>query len=87
MFQRTQSRKHYSYHGGFKFQTVEMSLTEGLQVKHVADFLGVHLCLLSRWRKEQAQPSKIEPDSTTTQSATPAKPADAKPTKQQEFSR
>ena len=47
-----QSTKHYHYDDEFKVQAVEMSLTDGFQVKQVADSLGVHPVLLSRWRKE-----------------------------------
>ena len=43
-----QSTKHYHYDDEFKVQAVEMSLTDGFQVKQVADSLGVHPVLLSR---------------------------------------
>ncbi len=47
-----QSKKTYHYSDEFKVQAVEMSLAEDLQVQQVADSLGIHPIMLSRWRKE-----------------------------------
>ena len=36
----------------FKARAVEMSLQEGIQAQQVADGLGIHPFMRSRWRKE-----------------------------------
>ncbi len=36
----------------FKVKAVKLSVQEGIQVKQVAEGLGIHPFMLSRWRKE-----------------------------------
>ncbi len=48
----TQPRKTWEYSKDFKIKAVKLSLKEGLQVKAVAEGLGIHPFMLSRWRKE-----------------------------------
>jgi len=42
----------WRYSDEFKIKAVEMSLHEGVQFQHVAEGLGIHPFMLSRWRKE-----------------------------------
>ena len=45
-------RKTWRYADEFKIRAVEMSYQEGIQVQQVAEGLGIHPFMLSRWRKE-----------------------------------
>lgn len=45
-------KKTWRYSDEFKIKAVSLSLQEGLQVQQVADGLGIHPFMLSRWRKE-----------------------------------
>jgi len=45
-------KKTWRYSDEFKIKAVEMSFHEGLQVQQVAEGLGIHPFMLSRWRKE-----------------------------------
>lgn len=45
-------RKTYVYSNEFKTRAVEMSLRDDLQVQQVAEGLGIHPFMLSRWRKQ-----------------------------------
>ena len=46
------SRKTWQYTQEFKAKAVQLSLLDGVQVKEVAETLGIHPFMLSRWRKE-----------------------------------
>ncbi|MBV1952187.1 MAG: transposase [Cycloclasticus sp.] len=48
----TQSKRTYRYSDEFKVQSGELSLAEDLQIKQIADSLGIHLIMLSRRREE-----------------------------------
>ena len=52
MARRKEGPKTWKYSMEFKARAVEMSLQEGIQVQQVADGLGIHPFMLSRWRKE-----------------------------------
>lgn len=52
MARRIEGPKTWKYSMEFKARAVEMSLQEGIQVQQVADGLGIHPFMLSRWRKE-----------------------------------
>lgn len=45
-------KKTWRYTNDFKARAVKLSHTEGVQVKQVAEGLGIHPLMLSRWRKE-----------------------------------
>ena len=45
-------KKTLKYTLEFKLKAVKMSLRNDVQVKHVAESLGIHPFMLSRWRKE-----------------------------------
>ena len=45
-------RKAYRYSVDFKLKAVKLSQIEGVRVQDVADALGIHPFMLSRWRKE-----------------------------------
>ncbi len=45
-------RKIWLYEDEFKIRAVEMSYQEGIQSQQVAEGLGIHPFMLSRWRKE-----------------------------------
>ena len=45
-------RKTWHYTNEFKTKAVQLSLLEGVKVKEVAETLGIHPFMLSRWRKE-----------------------------------
>jgi len=47
-----QPRKTWRYSNDFKVKAVKLSCQDGIQVKQVADALGIHPFMLSRWRKE-----------------------------------
>jgi transposase len=46
------SKKTYKYSLEFKSKAVQLSHLKGIQVKDVAEALGIHPFMLSRWRKE-----------------------------------
>jgi transposase len=48
----TQPRKTWKYTTEFKVKAVKLSYQDGVQVSQVADGLGIHPYMLSRWRKE-----------------------------------
>ncbi len=48
----TQPRKTLRYTKGFKVKAVKLSKQERIQVKQVAEGLGIHPFMLSHWRKE-----------------------------------
>lgn len=48
----TQPKKTFCYTQEFKIRAVKLSYQEGIQVKDVAEGLGIHPFMLSRWRKE-----------------------------------
>ena len=52
MARRKEGPKTWKYSMEFKARAVEMSLQEAIQVQQVADGLGIHPFMLSRWRKE-----------------------------------
>lgn len=54
-------RKTWRYSDEFKIKAVEMSLQDGIQIQHVAEGLGIHPFMLSRWRKEYRE-GKFRPD-------------------------
>ena len=54
-------RKAWRYSDEFKIKAVEMSLQDGIQIQHVAEGLGIHPFMLSRWRKEYRE-GKFRPD-------------------------
>ena len=54
-------RKTWRYADEFKIRAVEMSYQEGIQVQQVAEGLGIHPFMLSRWRKEYRE-GKIRSD-------------------------
>jgi len=45
-------RKTWQYSMEFKVRAVKMSFSPDIQVKQVAEGLGIHPFMLSRWRKE-----------------------------------
>jgi transposase len=45
-------KKTWRYSDEFKVRAVQMSYQEGVQVQQVAEGLGIHPFMLSRWRKE-----------------------------------
>jgi len=45
-------KKTLKYTLEFKLKAVKMSLRNDVQVQHVAESLGIHPFMLSRWRKE-----------------------------------
>ena len=58
---RTKNGKRtWRYSDEFKAKAVEMSYQPDLQVQQVADGLGIHPFMLSRWRKEFRE-GKIKP--------------------------
>lgn len=57
----TQLRKTWRYTKDFKVRAVKLSLQDDLQVKQVAEGLGVHPFMLSRWRKEYRE-DKLQGD-------------------------
>ncbi len=48
----TQPRKTWVYTKDFKVKAVRLSHQDGVRVKQVAEALGIHPFMLSRWRKE-----------------------------------
>lgn len=52
MAKYTNPRKTWQYSTEFKVRAVKMSYQPDLQSKQVADGLGIHPFMLSRWRKE-----------------------------------
>lgn len=48
-------KKTWRYSNEFKRRAVQMSDQEGIQVQQVAEGLGVHPFMLSRWRKEHRE--------------------------------
>ena len=48
----TQPRKTWEYSVEFKITAVKLSNHDGVRVKQVAESLGIHPFMLSRWRKE-----------------------------------
>lgn len=48
----TQPRKTWEYSKEFKIKAVKLTLLYDYKVKDVAESLGIHRCMLSRWRKE-----------------------------------
>ena len=48
----TQPRKTWQYTKEFKIKAVKLTLLYDYKVKDVASSLGIHRCMLSRWRKE-----------------------------------
>jgi transposase len=54
-------RKTWRYADEFKIRAVEMSYQEGIQIQQVAEGLGIHPFMLSRWRKEYRE-GKIRSD-------------------------
>jgi transposase InsO family protein/transposase-like protein len=55
-------RKTWRYADEFKIRAVEISYQEGIQIQQVAEGLGIHPFMLSRWRKEYRE-GKIRSDS------------------------
>ena len=47
-----QPRKTWQYTNDFKIKAVKLSLQDDIQVKQIAEGLGIHPMMLSRWRKE-----------------------------------
>jgi len=45
-------KKTSKYPNEFKVKAVQLSLLDGIRVKEVAQTLGIHPYMLSRWRKE-----------------------------------
>lgn len=45
--------KHRSYDAGFKKEAVRLVVERGLSVKKVAEDLGIHPNMLTRWKREQ----------------------------------
>ncbi|MBB3167084.1 transposase [Simiduia aestuariiviva] len=45
-------RKTWQYSTEFKIRAVKMSYQPDIQIKQVAEGLGIHPFMLSRWRKE-----------------------------------
>ena len=54
-------KKTWRYTKEFKIKAVKMSLLQDIQVKQVAESLGIHPMMLSRWRKEYRE-GKIHGD-------------------------
>jgi transposase len=48
----TLPRKTWQYTKEFKIKAVKLTLLYDYKVKDVANSLGIHRCMLSRWRKE-----------------------------------
>ena len=48
----TLPRKTWQYSKEFKLKAVKLTLLYDYKVKDVANSLGIHRCMLSRWRKE-----------------------------------
>lgn len=48
----THPRKTWEYSKEFKIKAVKLTLFYDYKVKDVANSLGIHRCMLSRWRKE-----------------------------------
>ena len=48
----TLPRKTWQYSKEFKLKAVKLTLLYDYKVKNVANSLGIHRCMLSRWRKE-----------------------------------
>ncbi len=48
----TQAKKTWQYSKKFKLEAVKLTLLYDYKVKDVANSLGIHRCMLSRWRKE-----------------------------------
>lgn len=63
------ARKTWSYSMEFKVRAVELSHQDGMQVQQVAEGLGIHPFMLSRWRKEYRQ-GIIVPDRRRRKEAT-----------------
>lgn len=55
-------RKTWRYSDEFKIKAVEMSLQGDFQIQQVAEGLGIHPFMLSRWRKEYRE-GKFKPAS------------------------
>jgi transposase len=49
---RANSRKTRRYSNEFKSKAVQFSYQKGVEVQQVADSLGIHPFLLSKWRKQ-----------------------------------
>lgn len=45
-------RKRTTYTKEFKLEAVQLSLEDGRTAKEIAESLGIHPAMLSRWRKE-----------------------------------
>lgn len=54
-------RKTWFYSNEFKIKAVKLSYQPDIQSKQVADGLGIHPLMLSRWRKEYRE-GKIQGD-------------------------
>ena len=52
-----------SYSNEFKFKVVNLTNIEGMQIKQIAEGLGLHPLMVSRWRKE-VRDGKLVPDDT-----------------------
>lgn len=50
--------KHRSYDAGFKKEAVRLVVERGLAVKKVAEDLGIHPNMLTRWKREQIRDGK-----------------------------
>ena len=50
-----------SYSNEFKFKVVNLTNLEGIQIKQIAEGLGLHPFMISRWRKE-VRDGKLSPD-------------------------
>ena len=50
-----------SYSNEFKFKVVNLTHIDGIQIKQIAEGLGLHPLMLSRWRKEVRE-GKLLPD-------------------------
>lgn len=50
--------KHRSYDAGFKKEAVRLVVERGLGVKKVAEDLGIHPNMLTRWKREQIRDGK-----------------------------
>lgn len=61
MAKYTQPRKTWQYTKDFKVKAVKLSYQEGILVKQVAEGLGIHPFMLSRWRKEYRE-GKLQGD-------------------------
>ena len=53
-------RKTWQYADEFKIRAVELSYQEGIQIQQVAEGLGIHPFMLSRWRKECSSPASTD---------------------------